>query len=95
MKSIVSDDDKVPDDGMKVIVEPDIEKDVVGLWTWPGPPHARRATARHPGRPFAISVASCNGDPASRKSFSIVRLQVCLGRPFFLLPPAGNHNRVA
>jgi hypothetical protein len=31
MKSILSDDDKVPDDGMKVIVEPDIEKDVEGL----------------------------------------------------------------
>jgi hypothetical protein len=27
MKSILSDEDKVPDDGKKVIVEPDTEKD--------------------------------------------------------------------
>jgi hypothetical protein len=30
MKSILSDEDKVPDDGKKVIVEPDTEKEVFG-----------------------------------------------------------------
>jgi hypothetical protein len=30
MKSMLSDEDKVPDDGKKVIVEPDTEKEVFG-----------------------------------------------------------------
>jgi hypothetical protein len=32
---MLSDEDKVPDDGKKVIVEPDTEKDVSGDWIMP------------------------------------------------------------
>jgi predicted RNA-binding protein YlxR (DUF448 family) len=35
MKSMLSEDDKVPDDGKKVIVEPDTEKAVRGAWITP------------------------------------------------------------
>ena len=35
MKSILSDEDKVPEAGIKVIVEPDTEKDERGAWITP------------------------------------------------------------